>query len=114
VSALGIRARGFDDSLRLIRKLWSDDGEFHGNYIEQSFKAAVFEPRPIQKKLEIWVGGTSLPAMKRAVRLGDAWRPTVAPIDDFRRMIERFRKIPGAKDTPVRAGIGLDMKTLSK
>jgi len=107
------RGRRLDDSLRLIRNLWSGDREFHGKYIDQSFEDIIFEPRPIQKRLEIWVGGTSVAAMKRAIRLGDAWHPIVTPIADFRRMIEQFRAIPGGEDTAIGARIGLDMRAHS-
>ena len=39
------------------------------------FSNIFFQPRPVQKRVPIWVGGESGPAMRRTARLGDAWYP---------------------------------------
>src|SRR6185295_9834608 len=39
------------------------------------FGNILFQPRPVQRRIPIWVGGESGPAMRRTARLGDAWYP---------------------------------------
>ena len=102
------RGKRLDESIRIIRTLWGDqEPKFQGRALPHSFSKVVFEPRPIQKHLTIWIGGVSKAAMKRAVLLGDAWHPNVTPLETFRKMIAEFRSIPGAelKDVCVRIGL---------
>jgi hypothetical protein len=35
----------------------------------------LFEPKPVQKQIPIWIGGESAPALRRVGRLGDGWLP---------------------------------------
>src|SRR6266849_334480 len=75
------RGKRLDASLRLIRALWGGETSFKSRILGLEFSDAVFEPHPIQKRLSIWIGGTSKAAMKRAATLGDAWHPNVQPLD---------------------------------
>src|SRR5437870_9678314 len=65
------RGKRVDASIRLIRALWRGETSFKSRVLGLDFRNVVFEPRPIQKHLSIWIGGTSEAAMKRAVTLGD-------------------------------------------
>ena len=71
------RARGkaANEFIAAFKELWtSDSPTFAGEHVE--FADIVFEPKPVQKPHPpIWVGGESVPAMKRAARLGDGWYP---------------------------------------
>lgn len=104
-----------DESIKLIRILWSGDADakFEGKKIPQKFSDTKFEPRPIQDRLTIWIGGNSKAAMKRAIELGDAWHPNVLPLETFRKLVSEFRTLPGAKDKQICARIGLDLKATS-
>jgi len=105
------RGKRLDESIKLIRALWSDPSlKFEGKTIRNKFSKVVFEPRPIQKHLTIWIGGASKAAMTRAAMLGDAWHPNVAPMDKFTKMVEEFRSIPQAQDKDVCVRIGLDIQ----
>jgi alkanesulfonate monooxygenase SsuD/methylene tetrahydromethanopterin reductase-like flavin-dependent oxidoreductase (luciferase family) len=55
--AFGQRGRLTDEHLLAIRAAWRDDQDYRGGQIP------------------IWVGGNSDAALRRAVRLGDAWHP---------------------------------------
>ena len=109
------RGRRLDESIRLIRGLWVSgaDAKFEGRKIPHKFSKAVFEPRPIQKTLTIWISGNSDAAMRRAATLGDAWHPNVYPLDLFKELISKFREIPGAKDKAICARVALNPKTTS-
>jgi probable F420-dependent oxidoreductase len=106
------RGRRIDESIKLIRKLWSQSTniEFEGKTIPYRMSRAVFEPRPIQKDLTIWIAGNSEAAMRRAILLGDAWHPNVSPLDIFKQLVADFRKLPGGNDKPICVRIGLNTK----
>jgi probable F420-dependent oxidoreductase len=67
------RGRRGDEAIRLMRALWDGDRDFAGEY--WSFDEATSEPHPSPHP-EIWVGGNSDRAIRRALELGDAWHPT--------------------------------------
>ena len=106
------RGKRLDESIKLIRKLWSESAniEFEGKHNPLRISNAVFEPKPIQKHLTIWIAGNSEAAMRRAITLGDAWHPNVTPLESFRKVIEQFRSLPGGKDKPVCVRIALNTK----
>jgi probable F420-dependent oxidoreductase len=105
------RGRRVDESIKILRTLWSDrEPKFEGRVLPHRYSNVVFEPRPIQKHLTIWIGGTSKPAMKRAAALGDAWHPNVTPLNAFRKVVEEFRSIPGAEHKDICVRIGLNAK----
>jgi probable F420-dependent oxidoreductase len=62
-----------DESIRLMRALWSGEHDFEGRF--WSFHDATSEPLPSPPP-EIWIGGSSERAIRRAVELGDAWHPS--------------------------------------
>ena len=59
--------RRTDEALRLIRALWRGGRTFRG---ERSFENATFAPLP-EPQPELWVGGGSEPAIRRARELED-------------------------------------------
>jgi probable F420-dependent oxidoreductase len=67
------RGRRADEALRLMRALWNGERDFEGEY--WSFHDATSEPHPSAQP-EIWVGGSSERAIRRALELGDAWHPS--------------------------------------
>ena len=67
------RGRRADEALRLMRALWAGEREFHGEL--WSFEGATFGPLPEQPP-EIWIGGASDRAVRRARELGDVWHPS--------------------------------------
>ena len=82
-----------DESIRLLKSLWRGETDFESTLLPQKFEDAIFEPRPASKEIEIWIGGNSEPAMRRAANLGDAWHPNVYPIDTFRDLVAQFRRL---------------------
>jgi probable F420-dependent oxidoreductase len=101
------RGRRGDEAIRLIRALWNGETTFEGRY--WSFHDATAEPHPSPQP-EIWVGGSSDRAIRRARELGDVWHPSrgSAP-DHVRRVKEQYpelRVIP--RTTPDRVDAMID------
>jgi probable F420-dependent oxidoreductase len=67
------RGRRADEAIRLMRALWQSEPSFEGRH--WSYRSATAEPRPSTQP-EIWVGGSSERAIRRARELGDAWHPS--------------------------------------
>lgn len=67
------RGRRADEAIALMRALWNGERDFEGRY--WSFRDATSEPHPSPPP-EIWVGGSSKRAVRRARELGDVWHPS--------------------------------------
>ena len=93
-----------------MRSLWSGAEHFEGQFIEQYFDDATLDPKPIQRSIPVWVGGLSEVAMQRAARLGDAWHPNTHPLNEFRSMVARFRKIPEGENQEIYVRISLNTR----
>jgi probable F420-dependent oxidoreductase len=63
----------FTEGLRLMRALWTEPRvSFEGRFWR--LEGAAMEPKPFQKPgPPVWFGGSSAPALRRAVRLGDGF-----------------------------------------
>ena len=95
-----------DDSINLIKALWNGKN----SYVS---KRASFEPSPVQKRLPIWVGGTSTAAMNRALELGDAWHPGAYSMEETERFVEQFKRLRNSDGHPICLRIGLNLKSTS-
>jgi probable F420-dependent oxidoreductase len=79
------RGRRGDEAIRLMRALWRGETAFEGSY--WSYENATAEPHPSPEP-EIWVGGSSSPAVRRARELGDVWHPSRGSDGDHVRRVK--------------------------
>ena len=89
----GRRVRRFTESLAVMRALWSErKATFHGDFFD--LDDIRMEPKPVQRPgPPVWFGGRVEPALRRAVRLGDAWMgPGSSSIEDFRGHVAILRQ----------------------
>ena len=85
------RGRRADEAIRVMRALWNGERDFEGQW--WSFHDATFEPQP-SRQPEIWVGGSSDRAIRRARELGDAWHPSRgSDADHVRRVKEQYPEL---------------------
>jgi probable F420-dependent oxidoreductase len=75
------RAAMSDEYVRVIKALWTDEHpRITGRYVTID-RDVNFGPYPVQKPHPpIWVGGNSLPALRRVVGWGDGWQPVALPL----------------------------------
>src|SRR5262249_25564393 len=69
------RGRRTDETIRILRKCWSEDEvTFDGEFFQ--LERITVLPRPRQQPFPLWIGGNSEAAMRRAGELGDGWIPS--------------------------------------
>ena len=75
-----------DEAIQALRASLSQrQPHFEGNYYR--FDDFVVLPHAVQNKVPIWVGGTSMRSLKRAVSLADGWAPVFIPSNKLADML---------------------------
>ena len=69
---------GTDEYIEIFKTLWGEkEPSYQGEFY--SFEPIQFAPKPVQiPGPDIWVGGQSRAAIRRAAKLGNAWHPVGA------------------------------------
>ena len=80
----GVRQR---EQVEVLKKLWCDDlvtyeGRFH------QLSEINITPRPVQRPIPVWFGGSSDAVVKRAAQIGDGWMPIIAPDHEAENKLE--------------------------
>jgi probable F420-dependent oxidoreductase len=71
-----------DEAIEVLRLLWREPkASYAGKY--HQFSDAMLLPKPIDDGPPIWIGGNSLPAIRRAAKYGDGWLPAVFNAEVF-------------------------------
>ena len=90
------------EQVEVLRRLWSEDlvsftGRFH------DLHEVSIVPRPVQRPIPIWFGGSSDAVIRRAARIGDGWMPIIAPgaeaeakLADLRGHLAAFGRDPAS------------------
>ena len=78
------------EQVEVLKKLWCDDlvtyqGRFH------QFTEVNITPRPVQRPIPVWFGGSSDAVIKRAAQIGDGWMPIMAPDHEAEAKLEQLR-----------------------
>ncbi|MFP5322639.1 MAG: TIGR03619 family F420-dependent LLM class oxidoreductase [Acidimicrobiia bacterium] len=77
----GERAAIFDEVLPLLRRFWTEDAVDHDG-AHHRYEAARVRPFPVQRPIDIWLGGIAPSELRRTGRLGDGWLPSFCTPDD--------------------------------
>lgn len=89
------RGKITDESIRFLLEAWSNDTfSFKGNHY---MAEGITLNSSLEKRPQIWIGGNSLQAMRRAVRFGDCWIPTDFSIDDYLSKMQELKSILGRR-----------------
>ena len=93
--ALGVdfasRGRRYDESIEVLRKLWSGEMvEHHGEHFD--FDRLQVCPAPAAPA-PIWIGGIAAPALRRAARLGDGWLGTGQTPDEAAHLLDELARL---------------------
>src|SRR6266853_468197 len=92
----GARGAVTDETIAVCREPWSNENpSFNGKYAK--FSNVFFQPRPVQKRVPIWVGGESAPATTPRSR------PICGPcaISALSRSISALPATPPMRSSPI-------------
>jgi alkanesulfonate monooxygenase SsuD/methylene tetrahydromethanopterin reductase-like flavin-dependent oxidoreductase (luciferase family) len=66
------RVARFEAGVAILRLLFDKDtADYHGRF--HRFEGVSFQPKPVRRRIPLWIGASAEPAIRRAARLGDAW-----------------------------------------
>ena len=101
------RGRRLDEAMAVCRRLWSEDViEHHGEFFD--FAPVMFEPKPVQARLPLVIGGESRRALRRAAELGDGWIGMFHTPETAAAQVALLRELEataGRADRPVRVTV---------
>ena len=102
LEAIGVawaeRGRFLDESIRVMRHLWTQEGpiSFSGRYT--NFRDMLFEPKPARKGgPPIWAGGMTEPSLRRVARTADGWLPWAVSAEEVQQGAEKLRSMSGGR-----------------
>jgi len=86
------RGKRADEQLEIFDRLFtaetpSYDGKFY------SFPDIKFEPKPVQDRVPVWIGGASEPAFRRTARFGDCFHAAFEPLETVQAEFERVLEL---------------------
>jgi probable F420-dependent oxidoreductase len=77
-----------DEQLEVFEALFTQpEPAYEGKYYR--FPAVGFQPRPVQERVPIWVGGGTEAALRRCVRYGDVLHIAFTPLAEIRDLVAR-------------------------
>lgn len=80
----GARAALFDEALQVLRGCWgAEPFTHHGAHFH--YDALQVRPKPVQARLDVWMGGLAPSELRRVGRLADGWLPSFVTPDDAAR-----------------------------
>ena len=86
------RAQRTREYIAVMKALWTEKNpRFDGRFIKLDRNVNML-PMPLQKPHPpIWVGGESMPAMRRVVEFGDGWHIALLTLEQITSLYERLR-----------------------
>ena len=112
-AALGVpfreRGRRMDEGIAMMRAVWSEDPvSFSARHIPAVIDDMRSLPQPV-KPIPIWIGGSSQPALERALRL-DGWHGSRVSPEAAAPIVERLRAARPEPEFAISVRYGWDGK----
>src|SRR5688572_27279576 len=103
------RGAFIDEALPLLRRFWAGETvSYEGP--AGTFRDVKLSPLPVQKPLEVWLGGNVPAALERCGRLSDGWLPSLCTPEEAaagRVVIEEAAAKAGRSISPEHFGMSL-------
>jgi probable F420-dependent oxidoreductase len=97
-----------DDYLAALRALFEGDGEYHGSFV--SFPPLIFEPKPVQRPMPVYIGsGAGQASLRRIARFGQGWTPIGLSAEEVEAALPRLRDLLAARGRDGRIGLELTL-----
>ncbi len=85
------RGRRMDESIELMQALWRDEyADFHGEFFHCEGWAC--NPKPVNGRIPIWIGGESPSQLRRVGRYADAWHAGARTLPNVPQLFEVARE----------------------
>jgi probable F420-dependent oxidoreductase len=96
LAALGIprdeRVARFEECVTIVRELWKGDPvTFAGRF--STLEGVTLTPRPTRPRLDLWLSGSTAPAVRRVARLADGWLAAGVSPERFFELVEVIRTV---------------------
>ncbi|MBM4202997.1 MAG: LLM class flavin-dependent oxidoreductase [Gammaproteobacteria bacterium] len=78
------------EGLEILTRLWTEDKVTYAGKHYQLTDATI-APKPAQKPMPLWVGGSAEQAIERTVRWGTGWQAGIENADDVRPVIAAIK-----------------------
>jgi probable F420-dependent oxidoreductase len=91
------RGGRFDEMLPLVRRFWTEESVDHkGRWFK--YEGASVRPFPVQKPMDVWLGGIARSELERCGRLGDGWLPAFATPEEVKKGCEEILRVAEKHD----------------
>ena len=88
------RAALSEDCLKLMKTLWTDPHPRLSTAYGRIDADVNFGPQPVQRPHPpIWIGGNTMPALRRVARWGDGWQPVFLSPETIRQKTETLHTL---------------------
>ncbi len=85
------RGKRTNEGLEIISRLWREDSvDFQGEFYR--YTGASISPKPVQKTMPLWLGGSSEAAIRRTARFGTGWQGAFETPDETAAVIAAIRR----------------------
>jgi probable F420-dependent oxidoreductase len=102
------RGKRADEQLELLARLFADPlPSYHGEYYD--VPEIGFEPKPLARKIPVWIGGEAELALRRVARFGDVYHAAFRPIDELSSAWRRLGDVLDEMDRP-RSSVGFSVR----
>jgi probable F420-dependent oxidoreductase len=86
------RGQRADEMLQLFAELFAkDQPTWSGEYYQMP--PIGFEPKPVNRRVPVWVGGDTEPAFRRVARYADGFHAAFQPINEVQAAWSRIRQL---------------------
>ncbi len=91
-----------DEAMELVTRLWREDSvSFAGEFFQ--YENARIEPKPANKKIPFWVGGSSKPAIRRTAKFGTGWQAGQETADELPPVLDAIKAAVAAEGRSIDA-----------
>ncbi len=84
------RGKRMDEGLAILSRLWCEDEvSFAGEFF--NLDRAVIAPKPVQRPMPLWIGGSAPKAIERTARWGTGWQAGIESADKVAPVIRAIK-----------------------
>ena len=106
------RGRRMDERLQALTRLWTEDAvTLHGEFVR--LDEATIAPKPVQRPMPLWIGGSAAKAIERTARWGTGWQAGIespAAVGPVIRAIKAKAQAFGRRIDPDHFGAGFSFR----